>query len=437
MRMLARACAVLALVALAACSEEALKAGDDAAVAAAGDDAAVVAVGNDASTPSPDGGGALDSGGIDPGHPDGGQTLDAGSAHRTPIRPAYRGSVNGASEMTFVGQNIDLYLGTAPRATVDAIKSHQRTKALYLFNLISVYSADPHYDRVDQEDLWWRDSEGHTIQHMAWGWRLVDIRKPAWRQLIKDVLTEQLQSYDGAVFDDAKILYLTDVTGEPVGYTHQVFYDAMQQVVQEVASAFPGKYFSVNGYRRSSQFSGMHYLDSASNLMFGDFTYRDGDGDMFVGRSALRTEMQDFVKVTSDLGKEAIFTDFGMSVDRFTREFCFANYLLVAHPNAYYFFSSADVPGAEYYPEYELDIGLPTGPFTETGDGLLVREFEKGKVISNPTAEPVSTQVGSMEKVVLRGGGPVNAPGTLEWQAVSGTVELDTEDALILRQPGL
>jgi Hypothetical glycosyl hydrolase family 15 len=100
-----------------------------------------------------------------------------------------------------------------------------------------------------------------------------------------------------------------------------------------------------------------------------------------------------------------------------TRLYYLGNYLLVKGSHTYidYFASNP----LEWYPEWELDLGAPATPppaqvAALRAGGVYRRDFARGSVLVNPSASPVTVQLGqTVQQVVPNGGGTVDAAGSV------------------------
>ena len=110
------------------------------------------------------------------------------------------------------------------------------------------------------------------------------------------------------------------------------------------------------------------------------------------------------------------------------RMFVMGTYLLVKGAHTYINMDTGLNP--EWFPEYAIDLGVPTDPLPVRIADLLdprwtvyVRRYERGMVLVNPTATDRSVDLGSTwQRVVPEGGGDVpdngQAPGRLRSEAV-------------------
>lgn len=128
------------------------------------------------------------------------------------------------------------------------------------------------------------------------------------------------------------------------------------------------------------------------------------------------------------------------SADVGTRLYYLANYLLVKGHHTYLdYFAQGPL---EWYPEWQLDLGAPTGAAATDAAGLLAggvyrRDFANGSVFVNPSASPVTVALGgTFQEVVPMGGGTVDASGasggTVAMMPVTSVVVGPTSAAIVI-----
>lgn len=148
------------------------------------------------------------------------------------------------------------------------------------------------------------------------------------------------------------------------------------------------------------------------------------------------------------------------------RRLSFATYLLVANDRSFFHLNAIytdeeilprKVRGAQYFPEYDVDLGSPAQSYFTGSDtsGLLTRYYEKGFVILNPdywedNSAPASSSIVLpvvpdcsasqncyYEEIVLSGGGYLwDSPGIISagrTYHAGDTVSLPRTDAIILK----
>ncbi len=69
-----------------------------------------------------------------------------------------------------------------------------------------------------------------------------------------------------------------------------------------------------------------------------------------------------------------------------------------------------------YYPEYEIDLGVPLDRYRVNGKGIYERQFEKGMVLVNPSdTESYTYRLDrKYNKVIPVGGGVLQEDGTCD-----------------------
>jgi hypothetical protein len=69
-------------------------------------------------------------------------------------------------------------------------------------------------------------------------------------------------------------------------------------------------------------------------------------------------------------------------------------FLLGANSNSYFYFSK-NYRGVTYFPEWDIDIGVPLGDYhARSGTPIYEREYSKGLVLINPSSENVQIELG-------------------------------------------
>jgi hypothetical protein len=116
-----------------------------------------------------------------------------------------------------------------------------------------------------------------------------------------------------------------------------------------------------------------------------------------------------------------------------TRTYYLANYLLVKGHHTYLdYFAGGPL---EWYPEWTIDLGAPSGPQATDVSSLLSggvyrRDFAKGTVLVNPSSSPVTVTIQG-NQVLPQGGGAIDMAGT-----EPGTVTTAPVTAVSVPGPG-
>ena len=99
------------------------------------------------------------------------------------------------------------------------------------------------------------------------------------------------------------------------------------------------------------------------------------------------------------------------------RMFCFSSFLLIYDTNVAYSMKNVDLDEPQYYPEMDIDVGIPAETKTSVegslDSGVYARDYSKGKVIVNPSTSPVNYHLDKTYYLVVpSGGGVVQTDGT-------------------------
>ena len=91
------------------------------------------------------------------------------------------------------------------------------------------------------------------------------------------------------------------------------------------------------------------------------------------------------IRETLRRGKNFIGITHSDPDDAQAARFGYATMLLAGDGRAH-FALAHDYSNETWFPEYDYDLGRPTGPATQDHDGVHRRRFERGLVVVNPTA---------------------------------------------------
>lgn len=306
-------------------------------------------------------------------------------------------------------------------------------KLLYYQKLTGLHPADPDYTDALANGLIWHDDESNPVEHTTYGWHLLDIRKSGAWELILNKL-EQRDYYDGYMLDDCCLPYMSSMTAEPDGYDEQEFYISLGVMLSHIRFAKPSKYIWINGHNRwarPQERNGPHLLLWADGISFEGFSYRYDDS--YIGETALLESIADFVKVTQN--KDAGLIDFTTSSDMQKRLFSLCLFLLLQNDHSYYYFIQADInPPLFNWPEYQVQIGTPTGDYTTEANGLLKRIYTGGTVYLNPSesTDKIITVPSNSRKMKFYNGGMWDDYGTTCLEPISGDVTIPAMSGLIV-----
>jgi len=301
------------------------------------------------------------------------------------------------------------------------------------------------------EDWFWHNAAGARVPSSADGKLLMNVSVAGFQAYWASSLAAQVAAgeYDAIFFDSASPALLQGECGtvdprlagtaaastlfdELGGHT---WIDAWQTWMSALASTLTAQ--------------GIPLIPNTSAFVTGWDTTNYGltPGIFAEGFAAPSFAESDWQTSTSELLKLAaadkimILQNYlASSADVGTRLYYLGNYLLVKGHHTYldYF---AEGP-LEWYPEWQLDLGAPTGAAPTDAASLLAggvyrRDFAKGSVLVNPSAAPVVVALGgTFQEVVPAGGGPVDTSGavggSVAMMSVTSVVVAPTSAAIVL-----
>jgi hypothetical protein len=99
------------------------------------------------------------------------------------------------------------------------------------------------------------------------------------------------------------------------------------------------------------------------------------------------------------LAQSGIMKDATESQTIKTVKYCYSMFLLGANSSNSYYYFSKNYRGVTYFPAWDIDLGGPIGNYhARTGTPLFEREYSKGLVLINPSAESVQINLGAKYK---------------------------------------
>ena len=247
--------------------------------------------------------------------------------------------------------------------------------------------------------------------------------------------------YDGLFMDSAGHKLnsdeLEDTTKIPWDYSDSTWRDDRYVALNFVKSYLPNKLVIFNGLHSDNGADSSLYLTDGG--MWEDFAYNCNTGDYkgVGGWWQAITCMQnnrDIARLILTVKKP------GLINDTTARTFSVASYLLIVNDNTVLTLSDYSWSNhIQYFPEFNISLGTPTGDFYYNQDSLFIREFDDGMVLVNPFATSTKTYTLNQPyyKVTGTGGGIIDSNATyngcLNYDSISGTVTIPPVSALILK----
>lgn len=321
----------------------------------------------------------------------------------------------------------------------------------------NLYSSEEWTNYAQNQDWYIIGTDGQRVRNSAWDWYPFDLlRSTTLRNQIADywvnrvTLEAQATQSDGVFADSAGQLIPPYQT--PAALPN--YFPASPNF-----DLTAGRNFISNGYAPYSArvWSGLQqqnvtYLPNLGQMITGwdnINNYVNSDGGMiegFTGFGSSITDVNDWKLEMNNMltlarsNKILIAqTPFDTVNDYNRRSFIIGSYLIGKGSKSYVYMYSGSYD--QWYPEYDLDMGAYSGAIPNNVDelawnGVYRRNYENGMVLVNPTATPVSVNLGAnYNQAVFNGGGnlPANAarPGSITYTQVN-SVNVPARGAVFL-----
>lgn len=317
--------------------------------------------------------------------------------------------------------------------------------------------------KPSDEKAYAHNSKGNRIKETeyAQGWYLMDLCSGEWREYFVEKAKERINQYgiDGIFVDDmgmvsglSGVKRIDSMPGHFVGnswrqYTDDEWYQCGYDFLDHVKKKLGDKIVVFNGlYHRPPQYD-TTLLEVTDGGMREGFILT-GKYDRFLDeagwRKLLNQIIKDINKYNKRLSAASRMQIANPTVD--DRMFCFTSYLLINKPGNVSYSSPKYPDGLYYFPEMDVDIGLPTEEassidgYYDTEKRLYIRKYSKGLVAVNPNAE--SRKI-TLERpyylVIPQGGGKIKENGTydgrLDYKKVSEVTVPAQTGIILLKAP--
>ncbi len=410
------------------------------------------------------------------------------------FRHIWQGDIGslGDSKLTFLSQNFDIIIthldttasAPAPQATAltnlrTKIAQAGRTgkvKVLQYFKFAGTHTsssdplqAPPYAQAFVDQGLQWMSPDGTPYVDATNHWSYAALQDPAkttsYINLIIPYLKSQLSSYpiDGFFFDNAMLLGSTEtshlvsgsyVVGRPADYNAQAIWTGKYNVISALRqdSVLAQTTILANNFWNKPYIAGSSdpnnaFQQTMNRLQF----YQVADGILrerpFWQESnnfpecsdKMNITLDNLANVTSSMGDIILYA---YGTDQTGRIYSAASAMVVNNGNVDYL--AGPLGSNNYFPEYDLDLGLPLGAPTRPQSDLYVRDFAGGKVVVYTKANSCGTtgsttyNIGSGYQMLsgFTGTGTFTDIGTMTWAAAPTTITLDSSHpAYILKKP--
>jgi hypothetical protein len=302
---------------------------------------------------------------------------------------------------------------------------------------------------ADPPDEWFFKWKDQRVFFCDWGWYVMDISNPSWRQYWAGEVSRQLQANaaDG-VFVDSLL--------PPNYYGGDRFEPDLPALDQTLEEAWSAKIEDFIAFGQSAELSEYYFIPNVGAWITGRDTtdYSGADGLMVEGfgrwsQGAYFSTQDGDWQMQMDRILTMVKLDKVMLLQQFVdqekvedRLFLLGSYLLVKGRYTYLNLELSSKP--EWFPEYEIPIGAPVGGIPGSISSLwradwevYARAYSNGLVLVNPS--DVSRAVDlpkTYYQAIPSGGGIVPAAGKpsawrVEYEPVT-TVTLPPNQAIVL-----
>lgn len=341
----------------------------------------------------------------------------------------------------FIASHFDVVIaGFEAAPTVGRIKdSNPDTKILGYKDIMAISSDYPDYIEVNANEDWFlHDIHGNRLVNAYWGWYAMDVGNNGWRSyyanFVKDKLNNCL-SFDGVFADDALDTFpagsgwnpwTVPIEDVPVEIKNR-WHSDMLEMIKFVKATLGEKLLILNNP------GNFDYVDACDGRMEEGFVHPYWwASDEFYSEIEWKSRVDNLKRISQN-GKYSLEQS-GTAIPENPTEadlekvhimliYCLASYFLGTSGekatfgfNTYY--SNDGSKG--YYPEFDVLLGSPMNEYYSLGS-VYSRDFERGKVLVNPTQSSHAIDLESEFK-------------TMDGQTVS-SVTLSAHSGIILLNP--
>jgi hypothetical protein len=265
-----------------------------------------------------------------------------------------------------------------------------------------IYSSGLSTQQIDSSHPEWflKDSSGSRITFIGYNWLYgMDVGsrgyQDAWAAAVIDELKRN--GWDGVLMDNTDTTMQYDFASYPTKYPN----DAAWQAATESALANIGPKIQAAGKLAIPNIGGwgghpavgnswLQYVSGGMDEMFTKWGTSAGSGYADEGRwkAAL-----DSLKYTQQQGKPFLAVSHSSATDQQAAIYGWATVLLGANGRAS-FTMAPNYTKETWFPQYDYDLGDPSGAETRASNGVHRRVFTNGVVVVNPTTSAADAALG-------------------------------------------
>ncbi len=251
----------------------------------------------------------------------------------------------------------------------------------------------------DPPDEWFFKWEGKRVFFCDWGWYVMDISNPSWREYWAGEVLRQLRANaaDG-VFVDSLF--------PPSYYGGDKFDPNLPGVDENLEKTWSAQIEDFIAFGQEGALAEYYFIPNVGAWVTGrdatDYSAADGvmvegfgrwhQGEYFSVREGDWQMQMDRILRMVNLDKVVLLQQYVNHEDVGDRLFLLGSYLLVKGHHTYLNFEFSSEP--EWFPEYEIPIGTPVGGIPPSiGSlwrpdwGVYARTYTRGLVLVNPSNE--------------------------------------------------
>lgn len=289
--------------------------------------------------------------------------------------------------------------------------------------IMAINTFDPDYPEVNKHEDWFlHDIYGNRLVNARWGWYAMDVGNPGWRSHYANYVKDKLDTYplfDGVFADDVweslPCGSLPDQWWNPwtvpnswiAGSIGDRWHTDMLGMISLVKATIGKRLLILNTDNNGD------YVDASDGKMEEGFVHAAWwSPNEFYDDWYNWTARIEKLKIISQEGKYYIAhsgvtvpdnpTQSDLAQVRDIMIYCFASYLLgINGGNATFGFNdiwTSDGSGG-YYPELNVSLGYPVNNYYSV-TSVFSRDFERGRVLVNPTQSSYSVNLGGTYKTL-------------------------------------
>jgi hypothetical protein len=272
----------------------------------------------------------------------------------------------------------------------------------------SSWSSDPFYNASGvtypdaQANGWFiHNKSGGLITSNGWGYlTALKVGSASFQQRWADNVIAELQQkgWDGVFMDDVNptLKYHTDPTNVSEYPNDGSYQAAMASALDNIAPRVrgAGKLVMGNIGGWSEYYSvGTSWLTKLDGAMWEHFTKETTSTTSGYQTGSAWQANLNMVKEAERRGKTFLGVSHSAATDAAAARYGWATVLLGAGGKSY-FSLAPDYTSETWFPEYDYDIGEPTGPESVDSNGVHRRVFTRGLVLVNPSGSSQSVSFG-------------------------------------------